>query len=292
MHHESGRRHRAGETPPVEPGVPIRLGERVWRVTCTNAGLMTGPGTNSYFVGEADHWVLIDPGPADPKHLSLLQRAAPGPIRQILVTHTHPDHSPGAAPLGQLTGASLLGRLSPHPHGQDTSFRPERELKEGELLTLGRRATLQVLHTPGHASNHLCFLLEPDGLLFTGDHIIQGSTVVIDPPDGDMSAYIDSLKRLLPMDISAIAPGHGTLITSPHQALCGLLAHRLTREGQVREALSAQQPASLATLVATVYADVPASLHALAERSLLAHLLKLETDGRARRDGQMWLAAH
>jgi glyoxylase-like metal-dependent hydrolase (beta-lactamase superfamily II) len=148
------------------------------------------------------------------------------------------------------------------------------------------------MHTPGHASNHLCFLLEPDGLLFTGDHIIQGSTVVIDPPDGDMSAYITSLKQLLTMDISAIAPGHGTLITVPHQALCGLLAHRLNREGQVREALSAQEPASLAALVATVYSDVPASLHALAQRSLLAHLLKLESDGRARRDGEHWLAAH
>jgi glyoxylase-like metal-dependent hydrolase (beta-lactamase superfamily II) len=289
MRHES-RRRAAPQTPPVVPGVPVRLGERVWRLTCTNAGLMTGPGTNSYFVGEADHWLLIDPGPLDATHMQALLSAAPGPIRQILVTHTHADHSPAAAALQQRTGAQLLGRLSLHRHGQDLSFVPDRELCDGELISLGAQGGLRALHTPGHASNHLCYLLEPELLLFTGDHIIQGSTVVIDPPDGNMSDYLASLKRLLVTDLNALAPGHGTLMSAPHEALCALLAHRLNRESRVFEALSPDAPAPLGRLVKRVYSDVPRGLHALAERSLLAHLLKLETDGRARRDGQQWLA--
>lgn len=289
MRHDSGNGVAEPESLPIRPGVPVRLSERVWRVTCANAGLMTGPGTNSYFVGEADEWALIDPGPARSRHLRALQQAAPGPIRHILVTHTHPDHSPGAVPLMRLTGASLLGRASTHHEGQDPSFVPDRELADGETLTLGETTTLRVFHTPGHASNHLCFLLEPERLLFTGDHIIQGSTVVIDPPDGDMSAYLDSLNRLLTEDLAAIAPGHGTVINRPHEALCALIAHRLNREARVLEALRAEQPADLATMVEFVYSDVPDVLHGLAERSLLAHLLKLEADGRAYRREERWL---
>ena len=290
MRHEDSRRAAAPPIAPVVPGVPVRLGERVWRLTCANAGVMTGPGTNSYFVGEADHWVLIDPGPHDAAHVRALLDCAPGPIRQILVTHTHADHSPAAAALRSLSGAQLLGRLSLHPHGQDGSFVPDRELSDGETIPLGPCARLRALHTPGHASNHLCYLLEPELLLFTGDHIIQGSTVVIDPPDGNMSEYLSSLKRLLVMDLTALAPGHGTVLTAPHEALCALLAHRLNRESRVLAALSPAEPAALGALVQRIYADVPRGLHNLAERSLLAHLLKLETDGRARREGQQWLA--
>ena len=290
MPHESLRRLSDPQDIPVRPGVAVRLSERLWRLTCANAGLMTGPGTNSYFVGEAEQWALIDPGPADPAHLGALQSAAPGPIRHILVTHTHPDHSPGAAVLRRLTGAQLLGRVSKHPRGQDSTFVPDRELSDGDTLQLGPHTTLRVYHTPGHASNHLCYLLESERLLFTGDHIIQGSTVVIDPPDGDMSAYLTSLRRLLTEDLAALAPGHGTIIPHPHEALCALIAHRLSRELRVYGTLSTQEPAALDTLLERAYEDVPQMLHALAARSLLAHLLKLEADGRARRRGDRWVA--
>jgi glyoxylase-like metal-dependent hydrolase (beta-lactamase superfamily II) len=291
MSHQDGRHADALHDPPVQPGVPVRLSARVWRLTCANAGLMTGPGTNSYFVGEGEHWALIDPGPAQSRHLFALQSAAPGPIRHILVTHTHPDHSPGAAALKRLSGAEVLGRLSTHAPGQDPSFVPDRELTDGDRVELGPNTVLRVLHTPGHASNHLCYLLEAEGLLFTGDHIIQGSTVVIDPPDGDMQAYIDSLQRLLREDLTALAPGHGQRIDEPQEALCALLAPRLNREAKVLEALSGQQPATLAQLCERAYEDVPPALWALAERSLLAHLLKLEAEGRARRHAQRWRAA-
>lgn len=289
MRHDSGNGALTPEHNPVRPGVPVRLSRRVWRVTCGNAGVMTGPGTNSYFVGDAHECALIDPGPARSRHLRALQQAAPGPIRHILVTHTHPDHSPGAVPLKRLTAATLLGRASTHARGQDTTFIPDREPADGDTLRVGEHTTLRVFHTPGHASNHLCYLLEPERLLFTGDHIIQGSTVLIDPPDGDMSAYLASLKRLLTEDLAALAPGHGTLIERPHEALCALIAHRLNREMRVLEALSADAPADLATILERVYSDVPATLHGLAERSLLAHLLKLETDGRARRRENRWV---
>ena len=291
MSHESGKPTEVSASAPVKPGVPVRLSQRVWRLTCANGGLMTGPGTNSYFVGEGDDWALIDPGPALSRHLRALQLAAPGPIRHILVTHTHPDHSPGAVPLRRLTDAELLGRVSAHAEGQDRTFVPDRELGDGDTLTLGASTTLRVMHTPGHASNHLCYLLESEGLLFTGDHIIQGSTVVIDPPDGDMRAYLASLERLLTEDLTTIAPGHGMLICEPHDALCALIAHRLNRESRVRAALSVHKAQSLSTLCEHVYAEVPTVLHGLAERSLLAHLLKLQADGRARRRGDLWLAA-
>ncbi|MGI9153013.1 MAG: MBL fold metallo-hydrolase, partial [Rubrivivax sp.] len=165
----------------IVAGRVVRLSPRVIRVTAPNAGMMTGPGTNSYLVGcpQTNRWTVIDPGPADATHLQALQAAAPGPIEQILVTHTHIDHSPGAALLSAMTGAPVAGRRPDHAQGQDASFAPQRELAGGERLTLGPDTALQVLHTPGHASNHLCYLLAAEKTLFTGDHVMQGSTVVI-----------------------------------------------------------------------------------------------------------------
>ena len=276
--------------PGVRTGVAIRLSRYVWRVTAGNAGTMTGPGTNSYLVGAGNEWALIDPGPADDRHFHALIEAAPGVIRYILVTHTHQDHSPGALPLKAATGALLLGRTTSHHHWQDPTFTPDRELRHDERLTLAAGATLRVVHTPGHASNHLCFLLEEERILFTGDHIIQGSTVVIDPPDGDMAAYISSLESLLREPLDYLAPGHGTLIPDPHDAVKALIQHRLRRESKVLAALP-PQPAALSSLVQRVYDDVPPQLHSLAERSLLAHLLKLEAEGRARRSGDGWTGA-
>lgn len=276
----------------IQPGVAIQLSTRVRRVTARNPGAMTGPGTNSYLVGTGDHWAVIDPGPADDRHIQALLDAAPGTIRYILVTHTHQDHSPGAVPLQAATGALLLGRTTSHRHWQDGTFAPDRELHHDDRVTLAADVTLRVIHTPGHASNHLCFLLEEEHILFTGDHIIQGSTVVIDPPDGDMAAYLNSLESLLREPLDRLAPGHGILIPDPHAAIQSLIQHRLRREAKVLASLPGQHPADLPTLVRRVYDDVPAQLHPLAERSLLAHLLKLEAEARALHVADSWMAAN
>ena len=286
-----GERNGDLSDPGIQPGVAVRLATRTRRITARNPGPMTGPGTNSYLIGSGEQWGVIDPGPADARHIQALTDAAPGAIRYIMVTHTHRDHSPGAVPLKSATGALLLGRTTSHPHWQDPTFVPDRELHHDDRVTLAPGATVRVIHTPGHASNHLCFLLEEERILFTGDHIIQGSTVVIDPPDGDMAAYIASLESLLREPVDYLAPGHGTLIPDPRAAIQGLIQHRLRREAKVLAALPRQRPADLAALVRRVYDDVSPQLHALAERSLLAHLLKLEADGRARRGADGWRSA-
>ncbi len=274
-------------------GVPVRLSPRVIRVTAPNPGVMTGPGTNSYLVGSGEPgaaWTAIDPGPADAGHVQALMAAAPGPIERILVTHTHRDHSPAAALLAAATGAPVQGRRPAHAPGQDETFAPARELAHGERIVLGAGATLRVVHTPGHASNHLCFLLDEEKLLFTGDHVMQGSTVVINPPDGDMAAYLHSLHALQGEDLDWLAPGHGFLVAQPQRVLRGLVAHRLAREAKVRAALAAGA-APLAQLVPRAYDDVPAERHGIAARSLLAHLLKLQAEGAARLEGETWHGA-
>ncbi len=287
----------------IQPGVAVRLSDRVWRVTAPNAGPMTGPGTNSYLVGtgarENSGWTVIDPGPESDVHLQALLAAAAtagGAIERILVTHTHRDHSPGAVALARATGAPVWGRTADHPEWQDPTFSPQRELQHGERLVLGGpagRATLRVLHTPGHASNHLCFLLEEEATLFTGDHVMQGSTVVINPPDGDMAAYLAALRGLLDIPLDWLAPGHGFLVAQPHDVLRALIAHRLRREARVLQALQQRGPAPLDALLPAVYAEVPVALHPMARRSLLAHLLKLQADGLARLDaaGSVWSAS-
>ena len=277
----------------IVPGRVVRLSARVRRITAPNAGMMTGPGTNSYLVGDpaTNRWTVIDPGPDDASHRQALLEAAPGPIERILVTHTHVDHSPGAAPLARATGAPVLGRRALHPAGQDASFAPDEELFGGELLGLGPDTTLRVVHTPGHASNHLCYLLEQERTLFTGDHVMQGSTVVINPPDGDMAAYLRALESLHALELDWFAPGHGFLVARPHEVVRALVRHRLGRESKVVTALAAIGPAPIEALVLQVYDDVPAALHPVARRSLLAHLLKLEAEGRARCSDGSWSAA-
>ena len=251
---------------------------------------MTGPGTNSYLVADpgGGEWTAIDPGPRDEAHIAALVAAASGPITRILVTHTHVDHSPGAALLQRATGAVMIGLRAPAGASQDISFDPAHEPEDGELLPLGPATTLRVLHTPGHASNHLCYLLEEEKTLFTGDHVMQGSTVVINPPDGNMGDYLRALDALLREDLEWFAPGHGFLVARPHDVVKALIAHRLRRESLVHEALRSHGPGSAAALVPAVYVDVPAVRHAIAERSLLAHLLKLRDDGRAREVDGVW----
>lgn len=276
------------------PGRAVRLSERVIRVTANNGSLMTGPGTNTYLLAApgGSAWAVIDPGPADPAHVDAVLAAAPGPIRWIFVTHTHLDHSPAAAPLKQRTGAVTLGRVADHPMWQDAGFVPDVPLVGGERHALGEPGgpgcTLRVIHTPGHASNHLCFLLEEEQTLFTGDHVMQGSTVVINPPDGDMAAYLRSLNELQREALAWLAPGHGFLMDQPRRAMQAIVAHRLAREAKVAAAVAALGPATPEQLLARVYADVPPKLHPMALRSLTAHLLKLAAEGRCREVDGAW----
>jgi len=266
------------------PGVPKRLDRYVTRIVAPNPGVMTGPGTNTYLVGEAA-LAVIDPGPLLDEHLRAILAAADGRIRWIVCTHTHPDHSPAAAALKSQTGAQVIGRPPPPGERQDATFLPDHAPEDGERVMLDGGVALQAIHTPGHASNHLCYLLEPTRMLFTGDHVMQGSTVIINPPDGDMRAYLASLDRLLTLDIAILAPGHGYLIGTPQRELRRLIAHRLARENKVRTALEAIGPATLEALVPLVYDDVEATRHKAAARSLLAHLEKLIADGTVCRDG-------
>ena len=274
----------------IVPGELVRLNELVARVTAPNPGMMTGPGTNAYIVGR-EELALIDPGPESAAHLEVMLRAVGDRLKWILCTHTHLDHSPGARALKAATGAQILGFARvPDDGRQDTAFAPDRALAEGgELGT--REYRLRALHTPGHASNHLCYLLEEKKLLFTGDHVMQGSTVVISPPDGDMQVYLDSLQRLLALDVAAFAPGHGHVIERPHEEARRLIAHRLKREQKVLDAFAAKNPATLDELLPLVYDDVPQQVHAVARRSLHAHLIKLAGDRRVSESGGVWSAA-
>jgi glyoxylase-like metal-dependent hydrolase (beta-lactamase superfamily II)/8-oxo-dGTP pyrophosphatase MutT (NUDIX family) len=273
------------------PGRAVRLSPRVVRVTANNGSMMTGPGTNSYFVGDesGQRWLLIDPGPDDGAHVKALLDAAPGPLAAIIVTHTHKDHSPAAQAVKAACGAPLWGRVAEHEAWQDASFVPDRVLVHGERIEIGADVGLRVIHTPGHASNHLCLLLEQEKLLFTGDHVMQGSTVVINPPDGDMAAYLASLQQLLGEDLEWLAPGHGFLIDKPHDAVRKVITHRLQREVKVVDALARlTAPSAIDALLPQVYADVAPKLHAMAARSLLAHLIKLRADGRVSEQGGGW----
>jgi len=257
-------------------GVPKRLDRYVTRLTAPNPGMMTGPGTNTYLVGEGE-LAVIDPGPAIDSHIENI--LACGTIRWVLCTHTHMDHSPAAAAIKKATGAKIYGH--PAPAGQDATFLPDEVLSHDGRVQLGT-VSLRAVHTPGHASNHLCYLLEQTRMLFTGDHVMQGSTVVINPPDGDMRAYLRSLDMLLREDIAILAPGHGYLIGEPHDEIRRLIAHRLKREGKVRDALAQLGTPTLEEMLPLVYDDVPARLHGLAARSLAAHLDKLVAEGAAR----------
>lgn len=268
------------------PGKPTLIAPGAWRLLALNPGMMTGPGTNTYLVGKSE-LAVIDPGPADERHLENILRAADtigAPIRQVLVTHTHRDHSPGAALLARELALEVIGPATPADGLQDESFRPGRLIADGDSISVGPLA-LRAIATPGHVSNHFCYLLEREQLLFTGDHLIHGSTVVIAPPSGSMSDYIASLRRLLDEPVEVMAPGHGDLIREPVETLEKTIAHRLERERKVAAALANHPESTAADLVKVVYSDVPAFLHNIATLSLEAHLIKLVEDGRATANG-------
>jgi glyoxylase-like metal-dependent hydrolase (beta-lactamase superfamily II) len=274
----------------IQVATPVRLSTRLIRVTADNGSMMTGPGTNTYLLGggASNEWAVIDPGPLDHLHVEAVLAAAPGPIRWIFATHTHNDHSPATVPLQARTGARVYGRVPAHQEWQDTSFAPDVHLEGGERIELPGDSTLRAIHTPGHASNHICYLLEEEKLLFTGDHVMQLSTVVINPPDGDMTAYIASLRALIQHDLEWLAPGHGFVMADPRLVMEGIIAHRLRREAKVIDALSTLGTTGVEALLARVYDDVKPQLLAMALRSLRAHLFKLRDEGVARESEGRW----
>ncbi|MFV0277166.1 MAG: MBL fold metallo-hydrolase [Parahaliea sp.] len=263
----------------LQPGIPFALSARVRRLVAPNPGMMTGPGTNTYLIGN-EQVAVLDPGPAIPEHIDAILAAGAGRIRWIVCTHTHSDHSPAWQAVAVATGAEVLGALPANDRFQDDTFAPGVELVHGHLLDTPE-FRLRALHTPGHVSNHYCFLLEEEGMLFAGDHIMKGSTVVIVPPGGDMKAYIESLHLLLDYPLQCIAPGHGEVIDEPRAEVAQLVAHRLQREGKVLAGLERLGRSDPDTLVKVVYDDVDASRHEWAKLSMAAHLIKLQAEQRA-----------
>ena len=283
---------------------PVALLKNVMRLTAPNPGVMTGPGTNSYLVGDASTgYIAIDPGPADADHLARLYSAAGGDIRMIVCTHSHPDHSPGARPLQALCEAAgkakppILGLPSLPTARADSAFTPDRVLLNSELLItefIGQgasfmpesdknRHTLQVVFTPGHAANHLCLVLLEDGLLFSGDHILNGSTTVVNPPDGNMSTYLDSLDKLSAAcdeyQIEFILPAHGYVLGQAKTAIAQLTAHRLKREAKIMAVMQALPDGTLDDWVPLAYDDVDERIWPVAKRSLLAHVERIQAVG-------------
>jgi glyoxylase-like metal-dependent hydrolase (beta-lactamase superfamily II) len=256
----------------------------VTRVLAPNPSVYTLEGTNTWVVGDGPV-VVIDPGPDDAGHLHELgiAAAARGPIAAVLVTHDHPDHAPGARNFAASAGAPLYAFRLP---GAD-------RLRDGQAVRAGELEIVAV-HTPGHTSDHVAFHVPSSSALFTGDAVLGRGTSFIDPPDGDLSQYLRSLQRMLDLDPRTIYPGHGPVVLRAQEKLRGYLEHRASREGQVLQAL-AEGLDTIPDMVASIYAGYPPEVHDLAGRSVLAHLVKLEADGRVEKRGRgtsmRWSAA-
>jgi glyoxylase-like metal-dependent hydrolase (beta-lactamase superfamily II) len=263
------------------------------RVLANNPGPFTFKGTGTYIVG-GDSVAVIDPGPDLPEHVEALKRALEGRrVSHILVTHTHSDHSPAAKPLKEWSGAKSYA-FGPHGSGKaedgvtveeggDRDFMPDVRVRDGEII-LGDGFTFECVTTPGHTSNHMCFALKEEKALFTGDHVMGWSTTVVTPPDGDMAAYMASLRKLLARDDEVLYPTHGAPITAPKPFIQAYIDHRLAREAQIVACLKDGQD-TIPAMVARMYADTDKRLHPAASRSVLAHLIQMEQEGKVVRDG-------
>ncbi len=283
-------------------GKPDLVAVGVERVIANNPGPFTYTGSGSYLVGPTAQdgpKAVIDPGPDDPDHLeALLLAAGPAGISHILVTHTHRDHCGGARALAARTGALVLGAV-PHPvaapekdapaleEGADYQYRPDAPLRDGDRIS-GHGWSLETVSTPGHLSNHLCFSLPQQGILFTGDHLMGWATTVILPPDGDMAAYLASLDKLLGRGETLYLPTHGAPIENPHRFVRAVKTHRLMRDRQILDRLAAGDR-TIGEIVAALYANVDQKLHAAAGLNVLAHLIKLCAEGKARAGGTVAL---
>ena len=267
-------------------GEVVRLSERVQRIVAPNPGPMTGHGTNTYLIG-SEAMAALDPSPASDSHIEAILDAVGDRLRWIVCTHTHPDHSPAAAVLAERTGAKLVGRTTEDDQHQDLTFQPDWLVEHDEVVA-SEGWHLRAIWTPGHVDNHVCYLLEEEGMVFAGDHIMNGSTVVIIPPGGNMKHYIESLQKLLDYPVASIAPGHGELIPDCCAEVEKLVRHRLMREAKVVAGLERTGPVPIDALVPVVYNDVDPSLYPWAKLSLLAHLLKLEVESRASVNDEVW----
>jgi recombination protein RecT len=269
----------------IHPENLVTLTPTIQRLTAPNAGIMTGPGTNSYLVGTPESgFIVIDPGPNHPEHIHNLHRSTGGNIRMIVCTHSHADHSPAAFPLQALCPHQppVLGLPSADTARPNSFFRPDRALQNNELLTLDSCALqgIQAIFTPGHAANHVCFLAPDQGILFSGDHILNGSTTVVEPPDGNMGQYLASLELLQNLcqnhAVHYILPAHGMAIGGTIEAVVlaieHLRRHRRRRESKVIAVTTAHPDKTVDDWLPLVYDDVPPALWPVARRSLLAHL--------------------
>jgi glyoxylase-like metal-dependent hydrolase (beta-lactamase superfamily II) len=270
--------------PDLTPEAASALSPLVRRVVANNPGLMTGPGTNTYLVG-IDEVAVIDPGPALADHIDAIVGASMRErVRWVLLTHTHPDHWPAASKIAASTGAVIAG-FSPFPKADEVTLTLDRVLVDGDTID-GTEFRLEALHTPGHAPNHLCFLLDEERTLFTGDHVLNGTTTVVNPQrGGDMTQYLASLERLRKLKrLARICPAHGDVIDEPVAALTEYVAHRKMRERQILKVLK-EQPRTIKRIVETLYTDIPEGLIEMAQRQVHAHLLKLKAEGKVQGSG-------
>ena len=267
-------------------GTLLQISPRIGRVLAPNPSPMTYTGTQTYLVG-TEELAVIDPGPASNDHLvALLAAIGDRPVRAILCTHTHRDHSPAAGPLAAQTGAPVIGcaPLVLHDDGPradapfDASYKPDRILADGEQVA-GEGWTLEAVATPGHTSNHLCFALIEESALFTGDHVMGWATSVISPPDGDMADYMRSMQRLLDRHDAIYYPAHGDPVPNPRRLVRGMMGHRKQREGQIMRFLERNGASEIPAMVAQMYKGVDPRLHPAAGRSVLAHLIDLDGRG-------------
>lgn len=274
-----------------------RIAPLVRRLLAPNPSPFTYTGTQTYLIGTGEV-AVIDPGPGLPEHVAAILSAVDGEtVAAILCTHTHRDHSPASRPLAEATGAPIIGcaPLALEDDGPradaafDFDYAPDRVLADGEALS-GDGWRLRAVATPGHTSNHLCFALEGAGDLFTGDHVMGWSTTVVSPPDGDMTAYMESLALLLDRDDKIYHPAHGPAVTKPKTHVRALIAHRKMREKQILDRLVAGE-GRIPAMVETMYVGTDKRLYPAAGRSVLAHLRDLEGRGLARQEGEAWTLA-
>lgn len=278
--------------PSTDSPTDIPFPPDIRRILAPNPGFMTGSGTNSYLIG-ASQVTVLDPGPLNHIHVQAILNAVEqggGQIHQIVLTHTHQDHSPAAKALHELTQAAVYAYPIPeNDAAQDRATPIAAWLKDRQWLDT-ERGTLEVIHTPGHVGNHCCFWLESEKCLFSGDHLINGSTVVIIPPSGHMGSYMQSLEKLLTLPIETIYPGHGDAIHNPLELIQFTLAHRQAREQKIANLLRERGPTTLNRLTPLAYDDVNPALHFVAQFSLLAHLIHLQEQTYAMNEGELWIA--